>query len=58
MGWDLVLFYVAHMLGRRTSILSRTLLEDRVYFNEDFRTELPIRAACRRLRDSGGLGGP
>lgn len=42
MGWDLVLFYVARMLGRRTSILARTLLDDRVYFHDDFRTELPI----------------
>lgn len=42
MGWDLVLFYVARILGRRTSILARTLLEDRVYFHDDFRTELDI----------------
>lgn len=58
MGWDIVLFYVAKLLGRDTLILARTLISDWVYLHSDFRRQLDVVPLPANTPDLEGHIGP
>lgn len=56
-GWDIVLYHLARLRGRRTLSLHRTTIADRVYLAEDFR-EPPRPAALPSLAEAQAALGP